>query len=216
MDNLARKLDIDDAAEEAGTVVSADERGLLVRTGRGDYRARRATSCLLAPAAGDLVLVCTLSSGACYVLAVLEREEGAPGAIAYDGDLRVTLPRGRLDLAAQDGVGVTTGKDVSVVAGGVDVKAVRGSLLVQGLSLISGLLVAEVEKAKVVAGAIDSALDRLSQRVKRSYRFVEELDQVKAQQIDYAAKGVMRLHAGNTLMSAEELVKLDGEQIHVG
>ncbi|WP_437723517.1 DUF3540 domain-containing protein [Sorangium sp. So ce861] len=216
MDNRARKLEINTAEQEVATVIAAGAGGLVVRASSGDYRSRRAASCLLAPAVGDLVLVAILSSGGVYVLAVLDRKAGAPGAIAYDGDLRVELPAGRLELAAQEGVGVVSGKDVSVAAGEVAVKAARGSLLVQGMSIIGGLLSAEIDTVKVVAGALDSALDRLSQRVKRSYRFVEEVDQVKAEQIDYAAKKMMRLHAGNALMSADELVKLDGEQIHVG
>ncbi len=45
---------------------------------------------------------------------------------------------------------------------------------------------------------------------------MEELDQVKAEHIDYAASASMSLHAQNALVTAEELVKVDGEQIHVG
>ena len=59
-------------------------------------------------------------------------------------------------------------------------------------------------------------VERISVDAKRSYRTVSEIDQVKAEQIDYAAETIMNLHGKNTLVTAEELVKLDAAQIHVG
>ena len=50
--------------------------------------------------------------------------------------------------------------------------------------------------------------------MKRSYRAVEETDQLRAGQIDYVAKETLSLHGENALLTAEELVKVDGEQIH--
>ena len=47
-------------------------------------------------------------------------------------------------------------------------------------------------------------------------RTVEGLDQVKAEQIDYAAQKTASMRGENTLVTAEELVKVDGAQIHVG
>jgi hypothetical protein len=232
MDNLARKLEMGEAVQEAGTVIGADGRFFVVRTGSGDLRAKRAASCLLLPEVGDGVLVATfqrgafhqvrrpgapnVNPGACYVLAVLEREEGAAGTITSEGDLTVKLPGGRFEVAAQDGVGITSGKDVSVASGAVDIKAATASVLLGGLTILTEVLTAEIGKGKILAGALDSVLDRITQRVKMSYRFVEEVDLVKARQIDYTAQKCMRLHAENTMMTADELVKLDGEQIHVG
>jgi hypothetical protein len=68
----------------------------------------------------------------------------------------------------------------------------------------------------VVADSCDSVFDRLLQRVKRSYRFVEEHDQVRAAQIDYVAQNNASLRGENTLITAKDLVKVDGEQIHLG
>jgi hypothetical protein len=84
------------------------------------------------------------------------------------------------------------------------------------LSFLGTFLQANIEKAKLVAGSLDSTLERWSQRVRRSHRFVEEIDQVRADQIDYSAKKSLSLHSRNAMVIAEELVKLDGEQLHVG
>jgi Protein of unknown function (DUF3540) len=59
-------------------------------------------------------------------------------------------------------------------------------------------------------------LERCHQRVARSYREVEETDQVKAGQIDYTADTSLQLHAKYALVTADQLVKMDAEQIHIG
>jgi hypothetical protein len=216
MKNLARKLDQRDIVQETGSVVRTDGGALVVRAGSGHYEARRAASCLLEPQPGDVVLIAVLPSGLCYVLAVLDREQGAAARVALEGDLEIKLARGRLRVAAQEGVDVASAKEISLLSGGLRVHASEGSVVVQRLSMLGGLIQAEVEKVKVLAGSIDSVLDRISQRVKRAYRTVEEMDQLRAERVDYVAKKSMRLHGENTVMTAEELVKIDGEQIHLG
>ena len=216
MNNLATKIDPSRVFQEGGAVLRLEGPCILVETTSGTYRARRAVSCLVAPEPGDRVLVAALEDGTVYVLAILEREAGHATAISVDGDLTVQLPNGRFSVAAQEGMNLISGKDVAIVTGGLEVNAVRGSFAVEHLSFLGTFLQANIEKAKLVAGSLDSSLDRLSQRVKRSYRFVEEIDQVRADQIDYAAKKSLSLHARNAMVTAEELVKLDGEQIHVG
>ncbi len=119
-------------------------------------------------------------------------------------------------MAAQDGIDLATSKEVSVASARVSVTAAEGSLTLRRLMYIGGVLHAEVERVKHIGAALDSVLDRWSQRVRRSFRFVEEHDQVRAEQIDYEAKKNMHLHAQNTLIGAEDLVKVDGEQIQLG
>ncbi len=217
MNNLARKLDGESLSHEIGQVTGPGEGGLFaVRADGGAYRAKRAVSCLIEPEVGDTVALLTTVTGACYVTAVLEREAGATGRIVADGDLEIQLRSGHFSVAAQEGVNLVTAKEVSLVGGSLRVHAQDGNVVMERLSFLGAFARAEVEKIKVVAGSLDQVLDRFSQRVKRSFRHVEELDQVKAEHIDYAAKSSMSLHAENALITAEELVKVDGEQIHVG
>ncbi|WP_437872626.1 DUF3540 domain-containing protein [Sorangium sp. So ce363] len=217
MRSLARKQEPRAlVTQEFGTVVRADGAALVVETDAGELRAKRAKGCLLEPEAGDLVLVAVATDGRCYVLSVLEREDGAPGSIVADGDLNIKLPAGRLGVAAQDGIGLVSAKEVAVVSAGLSVNAVDGNVALQRLSFVGTLLRAEIGKAKVLAGSLDSVLERLSQRVKRSYRTVEESEQLRAERVDYVAKKTMSLRGENTLVTAQELVKIDGEQIHLG
>jgi hypothetical protein len=206
-----------EAFQEAGTLEEAGEGGeLTVRTESGLYRARRAFSCLVEPMVGDVVLLSGLPSGACYVLAVLEREADAPARLVADGDLEVRLPQGRFVVAAQEGIDLVSAQEVSVTAGGVRVNATEGNVVLRQLSVLGSFVRAEFDRIKVLAESCDTVLDRLLQRVKRSYRFVEEHDQVRAAQIDYVAKNNASLRGENTLITAKDLVKVDSEQIHLG
>jgi Protein of unknown function (DUF3540) len=217
MRQLARKREQEVAFQEAGTVVDALKgNALTVRTESGTYSARRAFSCLVEPMVGDVVLLSGLPGGACYVLAVLERESEAPARLVTEGNLEVRLTKGRFVVAAQEGVDLVTAQDVSVTAGGVRVNAAEGNVVLRQLSVLGSFVRAEFDRIKVLAESCDSVLDRMLQRVKRSYRFVEEHDQVRSAQIDYAAQNNASLRGGNTLITAKDLVKVDGEQIHLG
>lgn len=216
MDNLARKLTRNEVFQEMGAVVRVEGGAFLVRTESGDVRAHRAASCLLSPEPGDVVLLAMSAGGAAYVLAILEREEGAVSRIVLDGDVEVKAPHGRLGIAAQEGIGLVSGKEVSVTSGSVEVRAVSGSVVLERLSVLGTVVLAELGKVKLLAGTFDSVLERVSQKVKRSYRTVEEVDQVRAERIDYAAQRNMSLRGENALITAEELVKVDGGQIHLG
>jgi hypothetical protein len=218
MRNLARKEQHDpEVSQTLGTVVFVEEGVFVVETETREVRARRATSCLLEPVPGDVVLVAAVDFDRhAYVLAVLEREAGAPGNIVADGDLGIKLPGGAFEVMAADGVRVVSSKEVSVVSGAVRVNAVDGSVALERLSFLGKFLRAEIGRAKVFGETLDSMLDRVSQRVKRSYRIIEECDHVRAEQLDYAAKKRLSLHGETALLTAQHLAKVEGDQIHLG
>jgi hypothetical protein len=216
MRNLARQLDPSHITQTTGSVVRVDGTGFVVRTDTGDTRARRAASCLLQPEVGDFVLLAILPAGAGYVLAVLDREEGAPARIAVDGDLEVKLPHGRFTVAAQEGVGLLSGKELSIVSDGLDMTAQTGRVVLDRLSLFGTLVQAELQKAKLVAGELEAALERLSHRVKRSHRFVEGLDEVRAEPIDDKASTTVSLHARSGRLTSESPGKVARDQLHLG
>jgi uncharacterized protein DUF3540 len=215
VNNLARKLEDDLVFQYVGAVARVRGDAIVIRTATSEVEARRGASCLLEPRAGDRVLVCEHGVER-YVLAILTREDEGRSTLAVDGDVEVRVRSGRFVVAAQEGVEIVSGKDVSVVSGTLDVNAVDGNVALRRLTFVGTLVQAEIEKIKLLAERLDSVVERVAQRVKRSYRTVEETDQVKAERIDYAAKKTMSLHAENALVTAEELVKIDGEQIHVG
>lgn len=217
MQNLAKKLSpTAEAAQLSGYVVRVEGKTCVVRHDGGEHHARRAVSCLVDPALGDRVLLAVLEDGDAFVLAVLEREEEGAATLSLDRDLSLRLPNGRFDVVARDGVGVVSTGDVSVVSGGVEVRAAEGRVGLDRVTMTARHLLGEIATVKLVAGAVDSVLDRMTQRVKRAYRFVEEMDQLRAKRVDYGAEKSLHVHAENTMVSATGVVKLDGEHIHLG
>jgi hypothetical protein len=189
-------------AQVVGTVTAVTERGARVRTGEGEVEVKRAVSCLVEPEEGDLVLLVRRGPATPYLLAVLERPGGRGLRISAEGDFSIDARGGRLAVHGAEGVEVTSEECVSLAGERVEARGREASLFFGSV--------------KLIAGAADSVLERLFQSVTRSFRRVEEVDHLRAGQIDHAAEGMVRLHGGHTLMTARELVKTDAKQIHVG
>lgn len=204
-----------EVVEEVCSVSLVEGPSFVVRSPSGELRTKRAASCLVAPEPEDRVLVAR-AGGEAWILAVLERSECAPLRIEVDGDVSLRAPSGSFTVAAQEGIALVTAKDASIVAEGLSVQAGEGRVHLGALSYLGRWVRSEVERVQTVAGVLDQLLDRFSQRVKRSYRFVEGLDVVRAGQIDQTAEGNLRMHGRHAIVTANQLVKMDGEQIHVG
>lgn len=225
----ARTLDEAAVTQEVATVVRLEgpadpdkgSAGILVRGRSAERRARRATSCLLDPAVGDRVLVAVVDGGAeAFVLAVLERPgevgERAPATVSVEGDLALKAVGGRVEITASEGVSMVSPADVSVVSGELRVRSPSASLLLDGVTFLGKAVRAELGRAMVSAEALDQRVGRLTQRLKRALRFVEEGEHVRAESLDYAAEKSVNLRGENTIVTAKELVKVDGGQIHLG
>jgi hypothetical protein len=199
-----------------GAVVEASSQGLRVRTNAGVLAARRALSCLVEPEPGDSVLIAGDLGRQVFVLAVLERPEASPLRIAVDQDLAIGVRNGRFSIAAAEGVDMVSAKDMTVTASDLSVRAASARLFLDQLSYLGRSVLAQAEKIKLVGGLFDAVMDRISHKVKRCYRTVEEIDHLRGGQIDYRADNNMNLRGRNALVTADALVKIDGDQIHLG
>jgi hypothetical protein len=119
-------------------------------------------------------------------------------------------------VCGSEGVDVAAAGPVTIAGQEVHVRAQRGTVAVQEMGFFGRLLQAEVGKVALVAQEVDSVVTRLSQRAKRVFRFVEEIDQTRAGTVDIRAQSLLGLRAENAVVSARVLAKIDGEQIHIG
>ncbi|WP_437832525.1 DUF3540 domain-containing protein [Sorangium sp. So ce1153] len=210
----AKKLANSGACLEAGRVERVGAT-IEVRLFQSKYQAQRAKSCLVAPETGDKVL-CAIEPEGVYVLAVLDGREGAPTKLATDGDLEVQARGGRIAVCASERVDIVGAREVAMTGAEVHVRAKRGSIAIEELGFFGRLLQAEVTKVALVAQEADTMLTRWTQRAKRVFRFIEELDQTRAGTIDLRAQSLVGIRAENAIISARVLAKVDGEQIHLG
>lgn len=218
MDGLAPQLSLPQTfAPRAAVVLRVDaSTAVLLAPERTQHSARRAVSCLVAPQPGDRVLFATLPGEEHWVLAVLEHRDPQPTRIEVDGDLELRAPAGSITASAGRGVTVATGGEAAVLAGTVRIVAQRGLAALDELTVLAERADAEVTRMRATFSTVDTVMERLSQRAKRVYRFVEELDQLRTRRADYTAKETFQVHAHDTLMTSDQLVKIDGDQIHVG
>ena len=202
MNDMVLTPDTFGAIQTVGLVTAIIDGKLSVTAPDGMYRVARAVSCLVEPEPGDRVLLAGANTNDLFVLAVLERPTKNDAKISTDGNLTVELGSGRFVVAATEGVHLVSKKTVSVTSERLEAQVNNASLL--------------CSTARLCARALETVLDRLLQRVKRSYRRVEDLDHVRSGQVDYAADGQMRIHGETTLVTGETLLKAEAKQIHFG
>lgn len=213
----ATALDASDGAPalHEGRVIGATPGGTIrVQAGPWILEATRATSCLVEPLADDRVLV-AVSGREAFVLAVLARDGGAATTLATDGDLSIVARGGRVSVHGSDGVALA-GAEVTATAPRITLAADALDVASRSLSLVAELATSRLGAAKLVARTADLVLDRLFVRAERSFRHVESLDQTRAGQIDMVAKDCALLRGEHTIVGADGMVKVDGEQVHIG
>jgi len=213
--SAAKKIVRREAYLESGKVERIGEM-IEVSLGTGTCEARRAKSCLVAPEVGDSVLCALEPDGEAFVVAVLAGREGAPTKLAVDGDLALQARGGRVSLCSSEGVDIVSGGAVAMTSTELHVRAKKGTMAIEELGFFGRLVQAEVAKVSLVAQEVDSVLTRLTQRAKRVFRFVEEIDQTRAGTIDMRAQNLIAIRGENAVISARVLAKVDGEQIHLG
>ena len=197
--NALTPMSIPAGEQFCATIMRRDGEHLLVERDGAAQPVRRALSCLVQPEPGDVVLLGGPVTQP-FVLAVRERAGTAPLRIAAAGDVEFAADGGRLTLTA----------DAMVMA------ARTGHVLIEDLTLTGDKVTSRFGRISVVAEAIESLVTRLLTRAKRSYRFVEETEQLRAQNIDNRASGHLHLRGQTAVLHAGVVVKLDAAQIHMG
>ncbi len=179
-------------------------------------KARRAASCLIEPCPGDRVWLVG-EAGEHFVSAVLERAEPSRATeLSVAGDLAVRSVGGKLILTGDEGVDLSSPDHVGVTSPAVRVQASEGQFVVGELRAIARQVHAALTRVTHVGEIFELLVDKVTQRSRYSHRVIDEIDQTQAGNIDYHARELMHLHAHDALINGEQLVKVEGDQIHLG
>jgi hypothetical protein len=209
---------VSDVAPPSGRFArgAVDAPPLELKIGGRTVEARRAASCLLSPMVGDRV-VATISGNEAFVLGVLTREESGVSSFALGSGVAI-------DVDQEAGVSVRGARDLhlgasrSVTASGeeVRVQAGRASVVAKKIEAIGASLESSFDHVRQLGRIVEVVADEVSSRLKRSLRFVSEIDQTRAGVIDTRAEGVVTIHGENTCVTARQVAKIDSNQIHIG
>jgi hypothetical protein len=216
MDNLAIRHLSANADQVYAKVVSQVDTFYSVETESGLYRVRRAVGCVVQPEVNDLVLVSLSSLGGGYILAVLEREQGAKATLSFDADVDIKTDEGSLSIASKQGIDLASPEEINLVSSSLGISSSKGEINIGRLTFLGGFFEGSLETVKLLARTFDSITDRFFRRTKRSYRFVEDTDQVKAGSLNYIADKFLMLRGTFSQMTAKEDVHIDAERINIG
>lgn len=214
----AQRADLEaQVLQDVGDIVSATDDRFTIACDGATFTARRAVSCLVEPKVGDHVFFAGRSSGDLYVLAVLERtEEGTEVVMRVAGDLTLKVDHGRFAVAASEGVDIVSKEEIALTSKSVEVRATRAQMFVRRLEVVGDALFGDVRSVKTMVGKLERVAEHAIERITRSYRFIEEAEHVRAGSFEVVANEAMRLKGENSFVQADNLVKIDGDQIHLG
>ncbi|RIX85337.1 DUF3540 domain-containing protein [Acidovorax cavernicola] len=186
-----------------GTVVQSLPDGRFVvepQQGGAPWHCPLAASCLLQPSTGDVVLVAGPQRDQLFLIAVVTQADPSQSQLVTDGDLTIRSRRGGIALQAPD----------------FSLQADKATLDINDMTYRGAEVRVTALVARFVGRTLETVLDRLSLLTRTSFRLIEEVEQVRAGQIDMQASESLRLHAKNTFVTSKALVKVDAEQIHMG
>ncbi|WP_061290214.1 DUF3540 domain-containing protein [Azotobacter vinelandii] len=197
-------------ANLSARVVAArgDDLFLVELEGRA-HECRRAASCLLLPEPGDRVLIAAVdSTPELYLLAVIERASAGPARLQVDGDLLLASGRGSVRLRAAQSLDLASER--------LALRAASAELAVERLNCSGALWQGTLGTVRLVGRVCETMVDRLMQVARVSFRRVEQLEQVRAAQLDYEGSVRLRLRGRHTAITARDVLKAKGRQVHIG
>lgn len=201
-----------------GTFLHADARGeYVVQRAQGDrWRCRKAASCLLQPQAGDVVMLCGSQADGMHLIAVLVQAEAGQTRMEVPQDLVLSVPNGSLYLESAGDIDAQAGRQLQFAAQALHLQAGSAEVRIDRLAFVGKAVSTAVSAVRHIGQVLEQMVDRFSLSTRTSARAVQELDLVRAGQLDYEAGGMMKLHGKATLVTGQDLAKVDAEQIHVG
>lgn len=196
------------------------EKGLLMAMTRsGAISCKTAASCLLQPEAGDTVLVSLPEHGgdAAYILAVLQRlENNSVMRLDLGSGARITAENGPVEIAAGTDLRLSAGNHMEASA--PDMSFVSSSVrwLTRVFSLVGKTVEAVCSVWRESSRERETTTETWVQRLGDCHRHVQDLDETQAGTSRTLARETALLHGRVTYVQAEEFVKVDGQEVHLG
>lgn len=182
-----------------GRVDAVDGADLVLTIGSHRLDGRRATSCLVEPAAGDLVLALDTGDRA-FVLAVLERPSGASATLSVPSINSATLAQQTFDLRCRN---LTVHTDSATLRSRVS-------------HILGDSLTAVAERIDSVARILRRTAHHEVSHAASATRTVDGAEVIKVGESLQEAEGALSFRGGVVLIDAREDVRVDGERITMG
>lgn len=208
----------DTPVQRLGTVVEhlPEESLYRVACKDGAWQCRRAASCLLRPEIGDTVLIAGPDRYHVYLIAVIDQADSTRARIETTGHLTLATPAGGLRIESGEAIRLQSRQAVEVDAARFALTATEADCKVDRLTYAGHAVHAMAASIHVVGRLCETVMDRLVHISRTAFRMVEQTEQLRCGRLDYEAADLARLHATQTVVTAQAVVKVDARQIHMG
>jgi hypothetical protein len=197
----------------------AEKGALMVMTDLGPLSCHMAASCLLRPECGDLALVATPGDhqGQAYVLAVLERAEPhAAMHVDLGHGARLEAENGDVEIRAGADLRLNAGADLDASASGMTFTASSVRWLSHVFSVLGSTVETICSLWRETSTDRETSAQTWTQRLGDCHRHVQDLDETQAGVSRTLARDTALLHGRVSYVQAEEFVKVDGQEVHLG
>lgn len=227
-DGKEKKADIHESSQRTpapdlslvrGRVLFADKNRFTVMTETGPHVCQSAASCLVRPENEDLVLVAMPSrpKEMAYILAVLERAEtDTVMEIDLRCGARLAAKNGKVEIEAGTELRLSAGVQLEASARKISIVSDAAHWLTHTFSLLGKTIETVCSVWRESSKERETVSETWTQRLGDSYRHVEELDETQAGTSRTIARETALLHGRVSYVQAEEFVKLDGQEVHLG
>lgn len=200
-----------------GTLLERSASGYLVDFDQTTMLCRKAAACLLDPEPGDEVLAAVAAEGKTWILSVLERFDSAATArFTLAEDAVIKASQGELQLHTLKGTEIASSGTIRMSAQRLDLSAEEGNWLVRSLSMIGNSFESVWKDVRQTGSSIRTTCTTWMQYLGDSFRHVKNLDESSAENVRIMASDTLQQHGKFVNTTAVEVVKVDGQEVHLG
>lgn len=185
---------------EYASVISVTEQGYILKPENGSsVIAQQAFGCPFTPITDDFVMFVRSANRGIFIVNILQRKHAQCAVIANE-----------------HGIALQSNQKIDISANNINMTSKNTQVISQQYSHTSQMLDIKSDSTQFYSRTVESISERLVQKVKDSFKIIERLEQVNAQNIIQNIKNAFIQRSRQVNISAESDVKINGERIHIG
>lgn len=208
INNLATNNMVDKAVVKA-----VNDKLFLVNSQQGIQNAKLAVSCLIAPEQGDSVMICILNDE-CFITAVLEKKNPVH-QINISGDLEFNTT-GQTTFKSTKGINHVSENEISVTANKIKQVSVEQKVVCNDLNMQVQEGKVQAKNLQLNAEQTNTVVSRCYHRAEQAFRWVETIETLNIGNWVQNIKQTLTSRSKNTVFTAKQDMKIDGDRIHMG
>ncbi|MFT5217912.1 MAG: hypothetical protein ACI9LO_001071 [Planctomycetota bacterium] len=196
-------------------VKGASQNGLVLDLDGCIIKARAAFSCLVAPRAGDRVLV-NRSGDDYFVLAVLERAAEQDMTLEFPANVKMTASDGQIDLVAKDDINLLSTARTNLISSKINLTATDMAINSDQLTARTRIIESHSQDARLYTGMLSTVAKQISQKTEVLMRWVEKVETLNIGNLIQNVRKNYTSHSDQAVITARKDMRIDGERIHMG